>query len=131
MNEVFLIGKVITEVEFKFIINAKNISIAKFNIETTDKQIIKVEAYNEQADSVFKSLRKEDNIIINGYITTKGTVVLKNTVEKLSKNWFNDEREKIQAQIVVKCNGVVIEYIAKMWYNKKMPMREREKNWKA
>ena len=86
MNEVFLIGKVITEVEFKFIINAKNISIAKFNIETTDKQIIKVEAYNEQADSVFKSLRKEDNIIINGYITTKGTVVLKNTVEKLSKN---------------------------------------------
>lgn len=84
MNEVFLIGKVITEVEFKFIINAKNISIAKFNIETTDKQIIKVEAYNEQADSVFRRLRKEDNIIINGYITTKGTVVLRNEVEKIN-----------------------------------------------
>ena len=85
MNEVFLIGKVITEVEFKFIINAKNISIAKFNLKTTDKQIIKVEAYNEQADSVFRRLRKEDNIIINGYITTKGTIILRNTVEKLNK----------------------------------------------
>ena len=85
MNEVFLIGKVITEVEFKFIINAKNISIAKFNLKTTDKQIIKVEAYNEQAYSVFRRLRKEDNIIINGYITTKGTIILRNTVEKLNK----------------------------------------------
>lgn len=83
MNEIFLIGKVITEVEFKFIINAKNISIAKFSLETTDKQIVKIEAYNEQADFVFRRLRKEDNIIINGYITTKGTVILRNTVEKI------------------------------------------------
>ncbi len=92
MNEVFLIGKVITEVEFKFIINAKNISIAKFNIETTDKQIIKVEAYNEQADSVFRRLRKEDNIIINGYITTKGTVVLMNAIEKVNKKIASEKK---------------------------------------
>ena len=92
MNEVFLIGKVITEVDFKFIINAKNISIAKFNIETTDKQIIKVEAYNEQADSVFRRLRKEDNIIINGYITTKGTVVLMNAIEKVNKKIASEKK---------------------------------------
>ena len=96
MNEVFLIGKVITEVEFKFIINAKNISIAKFNIETTDKQIIKVEAYNEQADSVFRRLRKEDNIIINGYITTKGTVVLMNAIEKVNKKIASEKKQKKQ-----------------------------------
>ena len=92
MNEVFLIGKVITEVEFKFIINAKNISIAKFSLETTDKQIIKVEAYNEQADSVFRRLRKEDNIIINGYITTKGTVVLMNAIEKVNKKIASEKK---------------------------------------
>ena len=46
MNEVFLTGKIISNVEFKFIINSKNISIAMFNIETDDKQVIKIKAYN-------------------------------------------------------------------------------------
>ena len=32
MNEVFLIGNIVNEIEFKFIINSKNISIAMFNI---------------------------------------------------------------------------------------------------
>ena len=48
MNEVFLIGNIVNEIEFKFIINSKNISIAMFNIETDDKQVIKIKAYNEE-----------------------------------------------------------------------------------
>ena len=46
MNKVFLIGKIITDIDFKFIIGSKNISIAKFKIETMDRQIIAIKAYH-------------------------------------------------------------------------------------
>lgn len=49
MNEVFLIGKIISNIEFKFIINSKNKAIACFEIETNDKQIVRIQAYNQLA----------------------------------------------------------------------------------
>ena len=69
MNEVFLTGKIISNVEFKFIINSKNISIAMFNIELDDKQIIKVKAYNEIADYCYSKLKNTDRIFINGELS--------------------------------------------------------------
>ena len=69
MNEVFLIGNIVNEIEFKFIINSKNISIAMFNIELDDKQIIKVKAYNEIADYCFSKLKNTDRIFINGELS--------------------------------------------------------------
>ena len=66
MNKVFLIGKIITEIEFKFIINSKDISIASFKIETLDKQIIQIRAYNEIADYVYSKFNKNDFIVIEG-----------------------------------------------------------------
>ena len=69
MNEVFLIGNIINEIEFKFIINSKNISIAMFNIETDDKQVIKIKSYNELADYCFSKLKNTDRIFINGELS--------------------------------------------------------------
>lgn len=69
MNEVFLTGKIISNVEFKFIINSKNISIAMFNIETDDKQVIKIKSYNELADYCFSKLKNTDRIFINGELS--------------------------------------------------------------
>ena len=77
MNEVFLIGKIITEVEFKFIINSKNISIARFKIKTLDKQIIQIRAYNETADYVYSKFYKNDWINIEGKLE-KDSVVIAN-----------------------------------------------------
>ena len=73
MNEVFLIGKVIGKITFKFIINSKNKSVASFNIEMPktkiqDKQIIKIKAYNELADFAYSRLKENDQIFINGKI---------------------------------------------------------------
>ncbi len=43
MNRVFLVGEIITDIEFKFIINSKNISVAIFKIKTLkDNQIIPI-----------------------------------------------------------------------------------------
>ena len=50
MNLCFLIGKIISEINFKFVLNSKNISIAYFKIELNNKSIVEVKAYNELAD---------------------------------------------------------------------------------
>ena len=68
MNEVFLIGKIISDIEFKFIINSKNKAIAYFEIETVDKQIVRVQAYNQFADFAYSKLNENDKVFINGYI---------------------------------------------------------------
>ena len=68
MNEVFLIGKIISDIEFKFIINSKNKAIACFEIETADNQIARMQAYNQLADFVYSKLNKNNQVFINGYI---------------------------------------------------------------
>ena len=75
MNEVFLAGKIISNVEFKFIINSKNISIAMFNIETGDKQVIKIKAYNELADYCYSKLEKSKRVFIYGKISKNNIIV--------------------------------------------------------
>ena len=76
MNEVFLIGKVITKVDFKFIINSKRLSKAKFNIETLeDREIINIVAYDELADYIFRNIKFQDIVMINGYIESNNIIV--------------------------------------------------------
>ena len=70
MNEVFLIGKIISDIEFKFIINSKNKAIACFEIKTVDKQIVRIQAYNQLADFAYSKLNTNDKVFINGYIET-------------------------------------------------------------
>ena len=68
MNKVFIIGKVITEVKFDFILNSKHISIARVGVITVcDKQEIEIMAYDEMADYVYANLKHEDVVMINGY----------------------------------------------------------------
>ncbi len=83
MNGVFLTGKIISNVEFRFIINSKNISIAMFNIELDDKQIIKVKAYNEIADYCFSKLKNTDRIFINGELS--GIYVIVKDIKRCNK----------------------------------------------
>ena len=68
MNEVFLIGKIISDIKFKFIINSKNKAIACFEIKTVDKQIVRMQAYNQLADFVYSKLNTNDKVFVNGYI---------------------------------------------------------------
>ena len=68
MNEVFLIGKIISDIEFEFIINSKNKAIACFEIKKADKQIVRIQAYNQLADFVYSKLNTNDKVFINGCI---------------------------------------------------------------
>ena len=68
MNEVFLIRKLISDIEFKFIKKKKNKAIACFEIKTADKQIVRIQAYNQLADFAYSKLNINDKVFINGYI---------------------------------------------------------------
>ena len=69
MNEVFIIGKVITEVKFDFILNSKHISAVRFGVMTMcDKQEINVITYDEKADYVYATIKQKDVVMLNGYL---------------------------------------------------------------
>ena len=42
--------------------------IAWFEIKTVDKQIVRMQAYNQLADFAYSQLNKNDKVLINGYI---------------------------------------------------------------
>ena len=78
MNLCILMGKIISDIEFRFTINSKNKSIVEFEIETLDCNIVKLCAYNEIADYCYRKLSKNDSILIEGRISQSGKVKIKN-----------------------------------------------------
>ena len=76
MNLCFLIGEIISEIEFKFILNNKNISIAIFEIQLNNQSHIKVKAYNEIADKCYQKLIKKDKIMIQGELNTNMEIII-------------------------------------------------------
>ena len=74
MNICILLGIIVSDIEFKFIINSKNKSIAYFDMQLLNKSIIKVKAYNEKADYVYKKFKIGQNIIIEGKLREDGSI---------------------------------------------------------
>ena len=85
MNLCILTGKIISEIEFKFIINSKNTSIAYFGLELSNKSIVRIIGYNEVADYIYRYLVCGDRICVAGQINSKGCINLKQ-VDKIIKN---------------------------------------------
>ena len=75
MNLSFLGGKICSDIEFKFIINSKNISIAYFNLQLSNGSIIKIIGYNENADYCYSNLRKNNYIFVEGYLNNNFDVI--------------------------------------------------------
>ena len=76
MNEVFLMGKVITGIEFKIIIHSKRISRVKFKVKILeDNEIISIVAYDELADYIYRNINIADIVTVNGYIEGNNVIV--------------------------------------------------------
>lgn len=77
MNEAFIIGKVISKIDYRFIINKKKqFAKAEFLVKV-DRQIIKVIGYNNIADYCLKYLKENDNVCIHGKIFSKYYIDIK------------------------------------------------------
>ena len=74
MNICILQGKIISKIEYKFIINSKNKAIAYFEMELLDKNIINVKAYNDLADKCYRRLMTGNKIYIEGILETSGGI---------------------------------------------------------
>ena len=72
MNICILMGKVIEEVDFKFIYNNNSISISNCKIQLMDKTQIKIYGLDEKADYMYKNLNINDIILVSGSIVNEG-----------------------------------------------------------
>lgn len=77
MNEVFLMGKVIKEIEYRFMLEKGKNAKAEIKLELLDKTQLKVIAYNEEADYTMQHIRKNDDIFIYGIIKETEVVIKK------------------------------------------------------
>ena len=77
MNLCFLYGKIVSNIDFKFMINSKNTSKAVFYLKLKNDSIIKIKAYNEIADFCFSKLKKGNSIILEGTIDSKYDVTVR------------------------------------------------------
>ena len=71
MNICFLLGKVVDDVEFKFIYNSKNVSISIFKLMLSNKSIVECEAYDEIADYIYINIKRDELIFIEWTIRNK------------------------------------------------------------
>lgn len=81
MNEVFIIGKIISRVEFNFIYKGIHISKAKSEIVLNNKSKIQIIGYNNIADYMYQHIKEHNIIFINGEIS-KNKIILKR-IQKL------------------------------------------------
>ena len=66
MNEVFLIGKVIGNIEYKFMLEKNKTAKAILKLKLLDKTAIKAIGYNDIADFCLRHLKIKDTVIIYG-----------------------------------------------------------------
>ena len=74
MNLCILSGKIISKIEFKFVINSKNKSIAYFDMQLSNQNIVRVKSYNEMADYIYRKFKTGQIVILEGKIRGDGTV---------------------------------------------------------
>lgn len=74
MNICILYGKIISDVEFKFIIKSKNKSVAYFEMILSNNSVVKVKAYDEKADFIYKKYEKGKYVFFEGKIISDGSI---------------------------------------------------------
>ena len=77
MNLCFIKGKIIEEINFQFLYQKKNISIARTKLELQNGSIITIKGYDEMADWMIQKIKKEDKVIMQGELDTRMEVVVK------------------------------------------------------
>lgn len=79
MNLVFVMGKIIEKIDFKFIYKAKDISIAKTKMQLNNDSTIEIVGYNEMADFMYRKLNAQDRVFVYGElnVSIKGNLHIK------------------------------------------------------
>ncbi len=76
MNLVFIIGKIVSDIKFDFVLNSKKISIISFELELNNKSIARVKGFDEVADFCYSKLIVEDIVNIFGILNSNGEIII-------------------------------------------------------
>ena len=76
MNLCFLMGKIISEVEFDFVLNSKNISVASFKLKVGKDSNVIAKTYNEMADWCYQKLVRNDVVLIQGELNSNLEIII-------------------------------------------------------
>ena len=77
MNLCFIKGKILEKINFQFLYQKKNISIARTKLELQNGSIITIKGDDEMADWMVQNIKKKDEVILQGKINTKMEVEVK------------------------------------------------------
>ena len=77
MNEVFLIGKVIEDIEYKFMLKKRKNAKAKIELKLIDETKVEVVAYNEQADYTLQNIKIRNNVFVYGKLQNSEIIINK------------------------------------------------------
>ena len=86
MNICFLIGKIISDVEFDFVIGDnksfknKKVSVVRFKLKLLDENVLNIIGYNNIADFCYQKLKIGENVLIQGFINNSGKIEIKNII---------------------------------------------------
>ena len=81
MNFIFVQGKIISDINYKFMIEGKDKAVAIFKIKLLNNSELTVKAYNDPADYCYRNLEKEDYVLIEGFLNSNMEIIIK-SVEK-------------------------------------------------
>ena len=85
MNLCFIRGKIISDIQFEFMLEKDKYSIAIMYVELENKAKVRVIGYNEIADKCYQKLEKSDNIWIEGYLENLSEVQIVIKIFKQTK----------------------------------------------
>ena len=89
MNLCILLGKIVSDIEFKFIIKGENKSIAYFYLLLLNQSIVRINVYNEMADYIYRKLKNGQIVIVEGELRQAGSVECESfkLVNKIGKKY--------------------------------------------
>lgn len=77
MNLVYIIGKVVSNIDFKFTYKSNKNAVSVFKVKLHNGSIVKVKAFNNKADYCYSNLKQADFVIIEGKLDSK-SIYIKN-----------------------------------------------------
>lgn len=91
MNLCFVMGCVVDEVKFDFILNGKNDSIVNFKIKLLNDSEINVKAYDEVADYCYRKLNTKDVIFIKGELDANLDIIAEGVTQFIGDNILGEK----------------------------------------
>ena len=81
MNLVYIIGKIVSEIDFKFTYKSNKNAVSVFKCKLDNGSLVKVKAFNNNADFCYINLKKGDIVIIEGTINSNDTVNIRDIIK--------------------------------------------------